>query len=150
MTNTRIISLFVIISAAIWAALSATVWILPQLGLGRFLNLVLQAHPTLNCLAVFPIIGIYMKRTKEPLSFLKGLKLALFALIVLLPLSVLAESLLTLALISGAGVPDDLFNGNRNYIIVTYRSLLLTVFATLLGLGYLLPAQIRVRQKHLS
>ncbi len=150
MTNTKIISLFVTISVAIWLALSAAVWVLPQLGLGRFINLVLTAHPTLSLVAVFPVITIYMKSTKDPFPYLRGVKLALIALIILLPLSVLAESLAAFALISGAGIPDHLFDGERNYIIFTYRGLLLTTFASILGLGFILPAQVKVRQKQLS
>ena len=74
------------------------------------------------------------------------IRIALLALIAMVPLTVLADSLSMNALVMGLGAGDLA----RTYVTYTWRGLALIVFATLLGLGCLFPAQVRLRLKKLA
>lgn len=117
------------------------------MGYPRSIVYPLQAHPVALVMAAFPLISIYVKKTDQPVTYRRALKLSVLALVFLLPLYVLSDSLNIYALVSALDAADAIPQGQRNYIIYTPRGIGLTIFGTLLGLGYVFPAQVKVRQR---
>jgi len=141
--------MFVILSIGIWLAISAIVLVLPMLGLGKFINLALLAHPGALVFAAFPLISRYVKATPESMPYGRAARMALIAMVILVPLSILATSLNTWAMVTGlhnAGIlaepPAD-----PNYIIISVGSLFITALMTFIGLGFVFPAQVNVQRK---
>jgi uncharacterized membrane protein len=121
--------------------------ILPLIGWGKFINFALQFHPGDLALAVFPLIAIYTKSSDEPVTFAHGFKLAAIALVWLLPLSVLAQSVNSWGLMLTLHYAGYLQNlpEHPNYIILSAKSLILTAFATLIALGWIFPNQVKLK-----
>ncbi|MDB6181738.1 hypothetical protein [Paracoccus fistulariae] len=147
MKDSQIVAAFVGISVAIWLLLALAIFLLPTMGYPRSIVYPLQAHPVALVMAAFPLISIYVKKTDQPVTYRRALKLSVLALVFLLPLYVLSDSLNIYALVSALDAADAIPQGQRNYIIYTPRGIGLTIFGTLLGLGYVFPAQVKVRQR---
>jgi chromate transport protein ChrA len=147
MKDSRIIFIFVTFGIAILLLTSLIIALLPLSGWGKFINFALQFHPGDLALAVFPLVAIYTKNSNEPMTFAHGLKLAAIALVLLLPLSVLAESVNSWGLMLAlhyAGYLQDLPE-HPNYIVLSAKSLILTALATLIALGWIFPSQVKLK-----
>ncbi|WP_122075001.1 hypothetical protein [Pseudophaeobacter sp. EL27] len=150
MKDSKILIVFVGIAVSLWLLIALAVFFLPKIGYGNFLELVFKAHPTIILLAAFPLISTYMKTTEEPMPYKRALRISGKSLVLLLPLYVLSESINANALVATLGISDLMQEGERNYVVFTYQGLALTAFGALAGLGFVFPAQVKVRQKQAS
>ncbi len=147
MKDSKIVMVFVGIAVSLWLLIALAVFFLPKIGYGKFLELVFMTHPTIILFAAFPLISMYTKATDEPMPYKRALKISIMSLVFLLPLYVVSESINANTLFSTLGVSDLVQEGERNYVVFTYRGIALTVFGALAGLGFLFPAQVRLRRK---
>lgn len=145
MRDSKIVLVFVGVSAAIWLLIALSIFLLPKVGYGAFVELALKAHPTVFIMAFLPLTLIYVRTADRPIPYRRALRLSVISLMFLLPLAVLSDSLNANALILTLGISDLIQEGERNYIIFNPRSLFITVFGTLLAMGYIFPAQVKKR-----
>ncbi|NYJ15466.1 hypothetical protein GGI64_006578 [Rhizobium leguminosarum] len=145
MKDLRIVGVFVSLSMAIWIFTSFIIAALPFIGFEKFINTALHLHPGDIIFAALPLAAIYVKGTTQPINTARGLKLAVIALIFLLPLSVLAESLKTWAVILSLHKVGyfSILPADPTLLVVSGRSLFVTAVVTLIGLTLIFPARVK-------